>query len=445
MQAEHFHILFGLAVNFFLLWGIREFIKERIRRGMWLGIFFLIVWNGIWLGAFATRHEFITGIIEWIVCIFLVILLIPASRPSGTFVDFPEERVDERDVMFARAARIPGSRTYDEYYRLRPHFKAIDDHLRSLPGLCSPKSLYFEPEPMKQAEQYFEDIGKIVTEQKIIDFYVSRCRASSNLKQTLKDIALELGAVDAGIAVLHDAFIYTHKGRFDSDFGKEILLHHSRILVFVVEMNFERMQRAPYAETILESAMQYYRAAKIAKYLEGIISALGYDARAQYDAHYEVILPPLAVLAGLGEIGRNNLLISREWGARVRIGGVITNLPMDPDQPVFLNVEKFCKICKKCALSCPSRSLLIGEKEFDRGVKKWITRQESCYAYWRRVGTDCGICMAHCPYSKPATLFHHLIRKWIAYSRFFPYMALWMDDLIYGRKWKPSGRKSSSN
>ena len=51
--------------------------------------------------------------------------------------------------------------------------------------------------------------------------------------------------------------------------------------------------------------------------LSGEQQAAGHDAKPHYDAHYDVILPPLAVHAGLGELGRNNILVADRFGSRV--------------------------------------------------------------------------------------------------------------------------------
>jgi reductive dehalogenase len=440
MKELIWHIISWAGIYFFLWMILIDFIKERVRRGIWVGIVSISTWTVLGIVAFFFQNTKPLEITEVVLGISLLILLIPQPESKQEKIDLPDERIDERDVMFARSQRKPGMNSYTSYYTLRPHLKKTDDHLRSLPGLCNPESLFYDPDLMRQADQYFEDIEKIVPDEETVHRYVNFYKASSNPEKAMKKIVRELGAVDVGIAPVLKEFVYTYKGRFEEDYGKKVRLNHPTAIVFLVEMDYHRMQDAPYAATVLESARQYYRAARIAKYLEKIIQQLGCDAKAQYDAHYDMILPPLAVLAGLGEIGRNNILISEKWGSRVRIGAVITNMNLKKDRPIHLNAEKFCKICKKCATSCPSKSLLLTDKIVDRGIKKWVTRQETCYAYWRRVGTDCGICMAHCPYSKPNTFFHNLIRKWIRYSRFFPYVALWMDDWIYGKQWKNAKR-----
>ena len=66
---------------------------------------------------------------------------------------------------------------------------------------------------------------------------------------------------------------------------------------------------------------------------------------------------PLAVDAGLGEMGRLGYLLTKKLEPRVRLGAVTTTLPLLPDRPVDIGVADFYRICKKCATCCPSASM----------------------------------------------------------------------------------------
>jgi epoxyqueuosine reductase QueG len=187
---------------------------------------------------------------------------------------------------------------------------------------------------------------------------------------------------------------------------------------------------------IRESARQYYRAALIAQTASSVLEACGYRAKAHYDAHYDVILPPLALAAGLGEMGRNNILIADRHGSRIRIGAVTTDAPVEYDRAVSLGADSFCSICRKCADSCPPRALSFDDKQTIRGAAKWPTHAEHCYAYWRKAGSDCGICMAVCPYSHRSTRIHNALRRLVRRTRIFNRILLRLDDLVYGRDWK---------
>ncbi len=349
-------------------------------------------------------------------------------------------RVDERDTMFARNARRPNTPAYDDYYSRHPELKSIDDRMRAAPGLCGPNAQLHDERIAARAMGWFEKIDSIVPDPEIVRDWVKRVRIAADATETVREMFTSLGAVAAGFSPLPEEFIYTLKGRHDEDYGSEIDLDHPTAAVFLVEMEFDAMQAAPQPPTIEESAHQYYRAARIALTAAAILKALAVDAKAHYDAHYDVILPPLAVLAGLGELGRNNILIANRFGSRVRIGAVTTNLPLTHDTPIDLGAARFCELCRKCADNCPSHALTTGDREEIRGVRKWPTNVERCFGYWVNLGTDCGICMACCPYSHKNNWFHNLVRACIRHAPFTHRLALWFDDVIYGRDWTPKGR-----
>ena len=164
------------------------------------------------------------------------------------------------------------------------------------------------------------------------------------------------------------------------------------------------------------------------------INLLGYEARAHVDGNYKVMCPPIAVDAGLGEIGRMGLLISPKYGPRIRLAVVTTDLPLTHDEPIHFGVQHFCEICKKCATCCPSQSVDTGAKRNILGAEKWQTDRDSCYEFWRQRSSDCAICMRVCPYSHPPTLMHNIVRWGISRNKFARRLALWGDDLFYGRK-----------
>ena len=355
---------------------------------------------------------------------------IPKSIP------IPNQQFDERDTMFARMARMANTDAYNNYYSNNPGLKKKDDHIRNLPPLLSSQCKYYNSDFSEKAGQLFDSIEDITVDNKIVDKYVKLIKNAKSYTKALRQIAIELGAVAVGLTDLEQKFVYSHKGRFDENYADKIEMNNPNIIVFLVEMNFKQMGQAPKAPTIYESANQYYRAAEISKNIETIIQKLGFEAKAHFDANYDIILPPLAVKAGLGELGRNNILLANKFGSRVRIGAVTTDMPVDYDNPISIGAEKFCEVCKKCATSCPSKALSINGKSKVRGIDKWTTNVENCYSLWRFYGTDCGICMAVCPFSHRNNWFHYIIRKVVKFLPIFNKTLLLFDNLIYGKKWR---------
>jgi epoxyqueuosine reductase QueG len=147
---------------------------------------------------------------------------------------------------------------------------------------------------------------------------------------------------------------------------------------------------------------------------------------------------PLAIDAGLGELGRFGYLIADRFGPRVRLFAVQTDMPLIPDKPVDLGAQKFCEACLKCAESCPSKSIPQDrEKTVVRGIERWKLSEETCFEYWGKIGTDCCVCMAICPYSRPYRGIHKVVRLMLKLSFLARVLLPHVDNIMYGRRWKP--------
>ena len=59
-----------------------------------------------------------------------------------------------------------------------------------------------------------------------------------------------------------------------------------------------------------------------------------------------------ALASGIGRIGWSGNLLTREYGALVELGSVLTSATLTPDKPI-LDKEHPCDRCKMCSLVCP--------------------------------------------------------------------------------------------
>jgi epoxyqueuosine reductase QueG len=128
------------------------------------------------------------------------------------------------------------------------------------------------------------------------------------------------------------------------------------------------------------------------------IRNLGYEARNNMDGNYIVNTPTVAVDAGLGELGRMGILVTKAYGPRVRLAVVTTNLPLVTDKKNSFGLKEFCIICRQCAKACPASA--IPEKNYSKinGIEGWQINQEKCFEEWLVQGTDCGVCLNACPF-----------------------------------------------
>ena len=253
----------------------------------------------------------------------------------------------------------------------------------------------------------------------------------------VKGLARYLGASLVGITEINPLWVYSNRGKSgirNNEWGNEINLEHKYAIVFATEMDFDMVGAAPHTPIIVESMRNYAKGAYIGAQLAAYIAGLGYAARSNQMARYDAMMVPLAIDAGLGELSRMGYLITKEFGPRVRLGSVTTNIPLIPDEPVDIGVVDFCRKCKKCAHNCPTNSIPSGEREVVNGSLRWTIDTDSCHKYWEKVGTDCGICMRVCPWSHARTFPHKLITEAVSRSSISRSLFISMDDLFYGKK-----------
>jgi len=423
----------------FLMLGLllRTSILEKKSRAIITSAGLFILFTALWFGSFLIFKNMpvIMVLYSFVFIIFILLFFMPIGKTTPITIGEITRRIDERDTIFAREEYHAGTEKYEIYYAKHPEFKEIDNKIRNLPELLSPGGRYYDSIRSKYISSVFDIIetlgdkvdGSISTASREID--------ASSITNTIKELTINMGADDVGIASLNPAFIYSHVGRGIEPWGKPINNTHRFAIVFALEMDHHKIEHAPELPATEESALNYLKGATISISMAKFIRHLGYPARAHIaGSNYQIMLPPVACDAGLGELGRMGYLISPRFGARIRLGAVTTDLPLISDKPIVFGVQDFCKKCLKCAINCPSNAIPEGDKETIRGVEKWQLNVEKCLRYWRIIGTDCGLCMKVCPYSHPHTLSHNIIRHSISRSSFARTVSIYGDDLLYGKK-----------
>jgi len=365
--------------------------------------------------------------------VFLTMVFYPLKRQALEIVG-DQKKIDERDVIFARFDYEEGTEIFKQYYQSRPEYREMDEKIRKLPDLFSPSHLVKNPWLFSLADMEFNFLEHQLTQ---VDGAVSADRvevAPAENTRCIKSIINYLGSDVCGICRLDQAYVYSHVGRGPEPYGQEIKNTHAYAVVFALEMDLGMVQAAPKAPVVVETGKMYVEGARISIITAGLIRRLGYPARAHTaGSNYQIILPPLGWQAGIGELGRLGILITRKYGPRARLGLVTTDMPLVPDEPLTSGVQDFCQKCQKCARNCPAQAISFGEKTEENGVLKWVLNREECYRYWRKVGTDCALCIYVCPYSKPDNLLHKAIRRMIERSAAVQTLSIRGDDFFYGR------------
>lgn len=432
-------LVFLVGFGYFGLVSHREREKRAAKVSFSLGVFGFALFTLVAIFPLTVKLVLL-GFLGMGVAGLVTLFLAPIGRVwmgKDTLV----KRFDERDVTFARWRLQEGSPEFESYYAMRPGNRAPDERVRAKPGLFNPTSRFANMFLFSSPKASF-DLTEALRES--VDGPVSEQRhglPTESMSVYLKSLAYYFGALEVGITELKPYHVYSHVGRGTGTYGEPVPIDHRYALAFTVEMDFHMVGAGPRPPISMESAKQYVEAARVAVQLAGVIRHLGYSARAHIDGNYRLIAPLVARDAGLGEIGRMGILMTPRQGPRVRLGAVTTDAVLLPDaRKPDPSVIDFCSICKKCAQNCPSQSIPFDDRQENEGVLRWKIDSDTCFLYWNTVGTDCGRCMAVCPYSHPDSFSHNVIRWGISRSGFFRRAALWMDDLFYGVK--PSEREA---
>ncbi|NOY36363.1 MAG: 4Fe-4S dicluster domain-containing protein [Chlorobi bacterium] len=424
----------GIVLSFLSIWMIYTFLRERVLRAvLWSVALFFIPGIMIFLFAGSLPSSFSTGMV-FLIFIVTFFVILPPQVKKVPVDKAPGESLDERDIMFSRRLLRPGMPEFEDYYSRHPEKKEPDDIFRGKPGLLSPDAKLFDPFTFFAAGALFDTVETLAGD---VEGGVADQKVTVNpvgMSRLLKSWAKKMGAVSSGITGLQHYHFY-HTGGRSYNYGEKIVPGHKYAFAFTVEMEEGMIATGPLGPSVMESATQYLEAGKIAVVLARYIRKLGYSARAHIDGHYLVVCPLVARDAGLGEIGRMGLLMTPRLGPRVRIGVVTTDMPLQPDQyKEDRTITDFCIRCMKCADNCPVKAISSRHPKPVRGITRWQINQEACYTYWTVTGTDCGRCVAVCPYSHSDNLFHRLVRLGIRKSWLVNRLALPLDNLFYGRK-----------
>jgi len=204
----------------------------------------------------------------------------------------------------------------------------------------------------------------------------------------IKAKAKELGAGLAGVTTMSDDALYQGYPKPGYEY----------VISIGTPMDRSEMEYVPQPRAALEVMRTYRRNSRIAIDLAAHIRSLGWPAQAYADGE-DLIQIPLALAAGLGQLGKHGSLISKEHGSNFRLAAVLTDLPLAIDAPVDIAVDDLCTSCRRCTIDCPPDAIL-DDKQIVRGVEKWYVDFDKCIPYFAMT-EGCGICIEVCPWSEP--------------------------------------------
>jgi len=361
-------------------------------------------------------------------------------------------RFSQKDDIFCRSFWDPGVRShrsdmfYETYrtpkltWRKADGFTQRDYALRNASWHVT--DIFAEMRDGDDRREGFLDPYTVIREGPGSTLPVS---SREEMAREIKYAARTLGADLVGITRNDERWLYTHGYSRENETEKpqEISTDLENVIVIAQSMDRELLRTAPSALSGTATGATYSRDTIVLLAIAQYITNLGYRAVASMNDSALVI--PLAVQAGLGEYGRHGLLITREYGPRVRLGKVFTDMPLAHDRPIRFGVRETCDICRACTVGCPARAIADGEpstlvhnRSNIQGIRKWTTDAEKCFRFWANQNTDCSICVRVCPYNRDYNGWWSRTWRWMAGTP-LRRIALWLDRRSgRGERLKPS-------
>ncbi len=207
----------------------------------------------------------------------------------------------------------------------------------------------------------------------------------------IKAWAKEQGAVLVGITEPQDEWFFDG---FEPAFKYAVSI--------AVPMDREEMRYPTQIRTHVEVFRTYRKVGQVAMDVAEYIRSRGYPAIACTNIApetSEVQHVPIAIAAGLGQLGKHNSMITKDYGSNVRLATVLTDMPLEVDSPVDIGVDDFCMHCQICTTNCPPQAI-FETKQIVRGEERWFINFDRCAPYFV-ANESCAICIEVCPWSEP--------------------------------------------
>lgn len=204
----------------------------------------------------------------------------------------------------------------------------------------------------------------------------------------LKDYTKSLGVGLIGFAPVKEEYIF-----------EGYRLHYDNAVVLGMEMDFDSIEDAPGARACLETRRVYAELGIATNKVADYLREKGYRAQACHPLGGPILYPAMAVLANLGEIGRQGLLISPEFGPRQRLSMIATEaIPLPRVKHMDFGIEEYCKKCAACVEACPGNAILAEPVTNENGTVTRINYLK-CFPHFYRY-TGCSLCIKACPFNR---------------------------------------------
>ena len=431
------YILFGLisVYTIFTFWFAVSSLKEKVLRAAIIGFgLSLLMAGGLGVYAWVWWSGLLaSGLMQGLQIAAIVILVVSTVLFFAPLGRRPLSLAGTRGMREADGERFNQKETIFNIAHVGGFGPEISKQRWALQSRDPFRGLYWT---LAAALRAHVD-GKVNPEKKEL--------TPQKITKEIKRTARYLGADLVGVTTVKDDFIYSDGFSYEEsklEVGPAVThpidLKHKYVIVLAKEMSFERIENTLTAnndESLGEIGKTYFELAQIACGLAAYIRGLGYSARAHHIRSEQIFQIPHAIDAGIGEQGRHGFIMTKEFGPRVRLASVTTDMELVEDKPVDIGVQDFCEICRLCEINCPSASL-SSEKAVIRGYRKWPHGTDTCFDFWVSGGNTfgCTMCLKVCPWNKPRSFVHKIAFFAVSRSLIARRAMYWITVIFYGKK-----------
>lgn len=216
---------------------------------------------------------------------------------------------------------------------------------------------------------------------------------------------------------------------------------------FTVPMSKDMFRTANESQIMYSANLSRYRLfGNIQNCIQEFIRSLGYTCYG-YASPFSGMMPAIASaqLTGLTEGNRNNgFCTSPEYGPIIGVFSLVTDMPLEPTNPIDAGIWRFCQTCTKCADACPVNAIpkdheptwdlpnIYGKADIvhSPGRKQYWTNAVDCWLFLTEYN-GCGACMATCTFNTNSAPIHEIVRATLSTTPALNSF-LWQADKFFG-------------
>jgi ferredoxin len=215
-----------------------------------------------------------------------------------------------------------------------------------------------------------------------------KTKIDDQLLRELEEYVISLGACSIGYTQLPTQWVFQNKAAL-----------HPNVIVLTMKMDRERINTSPSPEAEYTVLATYRDLGIITNKAADFLRKNEFSVQAGHPLNGQTLYPPLAQLAGLGQLAYSGLIITPEFGPCVRLSALYTsieNLPFN-DGNEHTWIEDYCASCGLCVKKCPVEAIYAEPIRHESGQITYVNN-DKCFPFFH-YNHGCSVCIKVCPFN----------------------------------------------